>query len=44
MERKRKALSLETKYGILWEIWKQSKTEQAKDFHIPQKYALGYCV
>jgi hypothetical protein len=45
MERKRKALSLETKYNILWEIEKESnnKAEIAKDFQI-QMNALGYYV
>jgi hypothetical protein len=41
MEEKRKILSLETKYDILWEIGKGSKTktEIAKDFQI-QKSTL----
>jgi transposase-like protein len=38
MEKKRKRLSLETKYDILWEIEKgnKTKTEIAKDFQIPK--------
>jgi hypothetical protein len=43
MERKRKALSLETKYDILREIEKgrKTKTEIAKDFQIPKSTLSG---
>jgi hypothetical protein len=43
MERKRKVLSLETKYDVSWEIAKGSKikTKIAKYFQIPKSTLLG---